>query len=781
MTFSLAQSEAGVIYRLVDQATNLRLDTVIGNGNTVVMVAPTPTATTTYRIVATSVANGCVTALDSVLRVAIGTIPDTLIPFQVTPCEQGPILLTVRVAVGETAVWYGSASATVPLGVDTIFTTRYLGVLDTARYYVARRTASGCESNRVVVMATSKRAPLTTVSVSRLAHTRLKFNQGSLLDLGSASNHGVVSIGTKRDTTDRNGKAKSALYFDGASRLTTTRSISNPQNFTVTIWFRAKATARSGVQTLLTFNNSQTANGSNVDRTINLLQDGKLAFYVYPGGTITSRNSYDDDNWHHIAARSSTAGTELLVDGQVVASNTAITSAQTYNGFWRLGDNAGGQRFVGTLDEFNYFPRILTDAEVRSQMGDQISIQQGPNSFCFGGGASSVRLDQVLANARYWVHPLGQTPTGVGSVPTADSLEVPITITTTTQYRITAQDTLTGCIAEFMDTLNFAVAPAVPQPIAQDTNVCGSIATTLRAAGNLAGETYRWYLDDVTTQPILNGANPIITATLAATAQPIGDSLVRYVAIRTPQGCEGPRKRIVARWYANPTGVVISPSSGQTICAGDSVLLTGPAGFGSYVWTGPGSNVSPAIWVKTAGTYSVRVRNAAGCQGQSANVVVTVTQRPLTPAIALNGNVLTGTITGGTAGLTYRWYRDGLLTNRTTLTLNLTPADQGVWQLVAVRNTCTSDTSNAVTYTVVGLAAAQDKSILVYPNPTTGKVQIDVAVGAVFASATVADLTGKLLLSSDLPTLDISSLPAGVYHLTIQTNQGKVLRRLIKE
>jgi hypothetical protein len=782
VTFSLSQSEGGVVYRLLEQATNLRLDTVIGNGNAVALVAPAPNASTAYRIEATSISNGCVTTLDSVLRVAIGTTPDTLIPFEVTSCEQGPSVLSVRVGIGETAVWYGSALATVPLGVDTIFRTHFLGVLDTARYYVARRTASGCESNRVVIMATSKRAPITTVFVSRFAHTRLKFNQGSLLDIGTAANHGVVSIGTKRDTTDRNGNAKSALYFDGASRLTTTRSISNPQNFTVTIWFKANSTTRSGVQTLLTFNNSQTANGSNVDRTINLLQDGKLAFYVYPGGTIASRNSYDDDNWHHIAARSSAAGTELLVDGQLVARNPGITSAQTYNGFWRLAENAGGQRFVGSLDEFNYFPRVLTDAEVMSQMGDQISVKQGVSSFCFGGGASTVQLDQVQATARYWVLPLGQAPTGAGLTPTGDSLLVPLNITASTQYQITAKDTLTGCVAEFVDTLNFAVAPAVPQPIARDTNVCGSIATTLRAAGSIAGETYRWYLDDVTTQPILNGANPIITATLAATALPIGDSLVRYVAIRTAQGCEGPRKRIVARWYANPTGVVITPSGGQTICTGDSVQLTAPSGFSSYVWSGvPGGGVDSTIWVKTAGTYSVRVRNAAGCQGQSANVVVTVTQRPVTPVIALNGNVLTGTITGGTTGLTYRWYRDGVLTNRTTLTLNLTPADQGVWQLVAVRNTCTSDTSNAVTYTVVGLAEAQDKSILVYPNPTTGKVMMDLTSGVVFSSATVADLTGKLLLSSDLPTLDISALPAGVYHLTIQTNQGRVLRRLIKE
>ncbi len=61
------------------------------------------------------------------------------------------------------------------------------------------------------------------------------------------------------------------------------------------------------------------------------------------------------------------------------------------------------------------------------------------------------------------------------------------------------------------------------------------------------------------------------------------------------------------------TKPIISLGNDTTITKGDSVLLTPGAGFASYNWST--SETTPSIYAKDAGTYSVTVTNADGCEG----------------------------------------------------------------------------------------------------------------------------------------------------------------------
>ncbi|HLP21112.1 MAG TPA: T9SS type A sorting domain-containing protein [Chitinophagales bacterium] len=74
------------------------------------------------------------------------------------------------------------------------------------------------------------------------------------------------------------------------------------------------------------------------------------------------------------------------------------------------------------------------------------------------------------------------------------------------------------------------------------------------------------------------------------------------------------------------------------------------------------------------------------------------------------------------------------------------------------------------------------KDFRVYPNPTNGRLTIEV-VNEVVKNIEVSNLLGASVLQPQLQnnTIDISALPAGMYMLNITTANGKASQRIVKE
>ena len=81
--------------------------------------------------------------------------------------------------------------------------------------------------------------------------------------------------------------------------------------------------------------------------------------------------------------------------------------------------------------------------------------------------------------------------------------------------------------------------------------------------------------------------------------------------------------------------------------------------------------------------------------------------------------------------------------------------------------------------TVNAILEIQHSEFKIYPNPTTGIINI-VADGNL-QQVQLFNVTGQQLLSTDGNSLDISTLPAGLYLLRIQTADGIAVQRVIKE
>ena len=162
------------------------------------------------------------------------------------------------------------------------------------------------------------------------------------------------------------GNDRSLVY--AGSRLTT------GANFSLQLWFKANGLGKGGK--LAGFETSQLSLGTSADRSLYMLNDGRLAFGTMSPSpqAITSTKRYNDGVWHMATATQSGTGTTLYVDGVRVATGTG-TGAPEAAGYWRLGggnltawpNQPTNSYFAGSLDEFAVYDSALPSTTVAAQ------------------------------------------------------------------------------------------------------------------------------------------------------------------------------------------------------------------------------------------------------------------------------------------------------------------------------------------------------------------------------------------------------------------------------
>jgi hypothetical protein len=184
--------------------------------------------------------------------------------------------------------------------------------------------------------------------------------------------------------------------------------VADPQEFTEELWFRTTTT--SGGK-LIGFGDAPTGTSNNYDRHIYMLDDGRLTFGLCcPNGlaTVTTSGAYNDGSWHHVAASvGPVAGMKLYVDGALTASDASVTTAQNFDGYWRVGgDNLGlwpdepsSYDFAGDVDEVAVYGTQLSDGRLAAHHS----------------AASSGYAAAVLADSPYLYWRLADAPGSVAA------------------------------------------------------------------------------------------------------------------------------------------------------------------------------------------------------------------------------------------------------------------------------------------------------------------------------------------------------------------------------
>jgi hypothetical protein len=132
-------------------------------------------------------------------------------------------------------------------------------------------------------------------------------------------------------------------------------------------------------------------------------------------------------------------------------------------------------------------------------------------------------------------------------------------------------------------------------------------------------------------------------------------------------------------------------------------------------------------------------------------------------SVAVESDCSTATLTA-TANEGYRFviWNDGNTDNPRTVALTSDTAFTAIFALI--------DESS--------LLEAETESISFFPNPTKSEITFSQAIEKV----EVIDLTGKAILTfTNAKTINIESLPAGVYYLRLTNNDKAIMRKVIKE
>lgn len=231
---------------------------------------------------------------------------------------------------------------------------------------------------------------------------------------------------------------------------------------------------------------------------------------------------------------------------------------------------------------------------------------------------------------------------------------------------------------------NVLVCTPPSSPTAIGGSRCNNGTVTLNATGGAIGtQVYRWYADASSTTVLFTGA-VFTTPTINATTD-------FFVSVFDPTTlCESNRTAVTAS--------IISTSPPQlnltsaTICQGNSIKISAPTGFTTYLWSN--GETTREIVVVTAGDYSVVVGNGT-CESQpSVPASITVSTKPTKPVITPSGT--TSLCDGATvtlsapAGFSYLW-SDGKNTRDNTVSIT------GNYSVVVTDgNNCSSDPSDAV-------------------------------------------------------------------------------------
>lgn len=376
----------------------------------------------------------------------------------------------------------------------------------------------------------------------------------------------------------------------------------------------------------------------------------------------------------------------------------------------------------------------------------------GGSSICPGGSAA---LTAAGANTYTW-----------STSATTTSISVSPTITTT--YTVTGT-AATGCTNTAVRTVTVNPLPTINVSTSSSV-ICVGQTANLNASG---ASTYTWMPGTLVGAAVV--ANPTVNTTYTVTGT-------------SAAGCTNTAVRSVT---VNPLPTVNATASNSVICAGQSTTLTA-SGASTYTWNPGGVTGSPIVVNPVATTvYTVIGVNTGGCSNTAVRTI-TVNTLPTINTTSSSTLICTGqTATlSATGAATYTWNPGGA----TGASTAVSPTTSTTY---SVTGTGANGCNNTAMYTLSVSACTGIEQVVnaggytVFPNPTTGKLNIEYNVTKnTIIHAEVVDALGKLVAKQTLSfnanentqSINMASLPNGMYFVNLTNSENKSQTiRIVKE
>ena len=625
---------------------------------------------------------------------------------------------------------------------------------------------------------------------------------GNAIDESVNTNDGTVIGATL--TADRFGNVNSAFNFDLNQKIFV--SIVNSSSFSTSVWVNlSNFDAGSSYCVNNSFcishkDNISYGNGFAVGQN-----NGSWNWLVYNGITNYYQNysgSLTLLNWYNIILTSDGLGEfKLYINGllsdQHIATNSIITGGNIYDFIiGAMSDGATNCFFRGKIDDVGYWNRALTPCEIKAlyESGtSSITVNASASTICSGG---STTLTASGSTSYTWMP---------GSLSGNSLLVTPCTTTT---YTITGTDG-SGCTSTTTSLVNVNLPPSTtPAQTNVSCNGLSNGSATIAATGGTPGYTYSW---------APSGGTGATASAIAAGSY--------TCTVTDANSCSATQSFVITQ----PAALMAMSSSTAILCNGGSSTVTVNAMDGTAPYTGTGA------FTASAGTYSYPVTDANGCSTSTSGTItepVAITGIQ-SPSICFGENYQVGTSTYTTFG-TYTDILTAFNGCDSTVTTNLTVNSLPSLSVAAAdTNVCVSSSAVSLTATPIGgtwsgagivgstfLPSAagvgthiiiytytdinacsntaeitmvvssctginevsNTASFTVYPNPTNSTLTINTK--AIYSSIQIVNTLGQLIFTKEKSTsLNVSSLPSGIYFIQLLDNKGSIIgkEKFVKE
>lgn len=336
-------------------------------------------------------------------------------------------------------------------------------------------------------------------------------------------------------------------------------------------------------------------------------------------------------------------------------------------------------------------------------------------------------------------------------------------------YTVTVSDA-SGCTATIAATVPSSSTVSVTMQSTATTCATNDGTATTTVTGGTTPYTYTWSNGATTANlEALAPGTYVVTVTDLLRCQAIG-------AVTVTNGCATPCTFDVDVTSQNETCL---NSNNGTIAI---TPVSGTLPF-TYAWAHDANNVLNTANNLGAGSYTVSITDAAGCQiertigiGQGSSITVDIT-------LQNNNSVAAALVQGGVAPYTYLW-SDGSTFS------SLVATTAGAYSVaVTDANGCTV-VSSVVNLIPVGVNEVEDlQAFTIFPNPNNGSFTVNVQMSkAQDFELILVDVLGRNLatyhfneMAINMP-MNFNNLADGMYFIVLKTaNQVKTQKLTIKQ
>ena len=245
------------------------------------------------------------------------------------------------------------------------------------------------------------------------------------------------------------------------------------------------------------------------------------------------------------------------------------------------------------------------------------------------------------------------------------------------------------------------------------------------------------------------------------------------VQVAYEAGCwSRPSEAVSVNFNPKPPAAESGLPAVMDVCQHQYFSLSAPDGFVNYEWSN--GSMTKMIEVSRPGIYSYRLKDGSNCWSDfSEGVRVNFHDYP-EAAITQSGTTLTAS-----EGVKYQW-----LLNRKELaetTRSIEAIEEGDYQVKVTNEYGCTTLSDAFT---IGISGVADElaDIRLYPNPTSGRLQLDSDFR--MSRIQLFNTSGTSMLDKRIDSAefqyDLSHFPAAIYFLHLTIGDRVVLYKIVK-